>query len=176
MERTWPRISSVAVRFTVLTVLLLQVAHRSQDSFRASGKCHSLGLRCSGATSFNYHPPIALPGKTCFDTNIAEQRTAIPPFVLRLFLTDWIACILWLMLGPCIRQAMPVLQAVASICAIAPADGNRRGNKEWEGGSVTIIVATARGILYEYAVHNLQGPQAPTCALEQECYLLRNPM
>ena len=41
---------------------------------------------------------------------------------------------------------------------------------------MTIIVATAQGILYEYAVHNLQGPQAPTCALEQECYLLRNPM
>ena len=74
------------------------------------------------------------------------------------------------------KHALLVLQAVASICAIAPADSHRRGNKDWEGGSVTIIVATAQGILYEYAVHNLQGPQAPTCALEQECYLLRNPM
>ena len=114
--------------------------------------------------------------QSCFDTGIAEQRTAISPFVFHLSLAGRIACILWLMLRPYIRHAMIVLQAVASICAIAPADGNRRGNKEWEGGSVPIIVATAQGILYEYAVHNLQGPQAPTCALEQECYLLRNPM
>ena len=60
------------------------------------------------------------------------------------------------------------VQAVASICAIAPADSHRRGRKEWEGGSVTIIVATAQGTLFQYAVHNLTGPQAPSCALEQE--------
>ncbi len=68
------------------------------------------------------------------------------------------------------------VQAVASICAIAPADSHRRGSKEWEGGSVTIIVATAQGTLFQYAVHNLQGPQAPSCALEQEYFLLRNAM
>ncbi|CAL5219293.1 g1099 [Coccomyxa viridis] len=67
-------------------------------------------------------------------------------------------------------------QAVASICAIAPTDSHRRGSKEWEGGSVTIIVATAQGTLFQYAVHNLQGPQAPSCALEQEYFLLRNAM
>ncbi len=68
------------------------------------------------------------------------------------------------------------MQAVASICAIAPTDSHRRGSKEWEGGSVTIIVATAQGTLFQYAVHNLQGPQAPSCALEQEYFLLRNAM
>ena len=49
----------------MLTDSFLQVSHSSQDSFRASGECHSLSFRCSGATSFNHHPPVALPGKTC---------------------------------------------------------------------------------------------------------------
>jgi hypothetical protein len=43
---------------------------------------------------------------------------------------------------------------------------------------VNVVVATAEGILYEYAVDNLDSGNhsPPTCALEQECLLLRSPM
>ena len=39
---------------------------------------------------------------------------------------------------------------------------------------VAVLVATAEGILYEYAVRNLRAPQGPACALEQESFLLRS--
>ena len=38
---------------------------------------------------------------------------------------------------------------------------------------VTVLVATAEGILLEYAVRNLRAPHGPSCALEQESFLLR---
>ena len=41
------------------------------------------------------------------------------------------------------------------------------------GAQVAVLVATAEGILYEYAVRNLRAPQGPACALEQESFLLR---
>ena len=39
---------------------------------------------------------------------------------------------------------------------------------------VAVLVATAEGILYEYAVRNLRAPNGPACALEQESFLLRS--
>lgn len=71
-----------------------------------------------------------------------------------------------------------LLQGVPAICAIKPASRHRNSAAgEKENGSVNVVVATAEGILYEYAVDNLDGgSHSPTCALEQECYLLRNAM
>lgn len=42
------------------------------------------------------------------------------------------------------------------------------------GAQVAVLVATAEGILYEFAVRNLRAPQGPACALEQESFLLRS--
>ena len=42
------------------------------------------------------------------------------------------------------------------------------------GAQVAVLVVTAEGILYEYAVRNLRAPQGPACALEQESFLLRS--
>lgn len=66
-------------------------------------------------------------------------------------------------------------QGVPAICAIHAASrhgGN--GSDKADSDAVSVVVATADGILYEYYVHNLQS--TPTCALEQECLLLRNAM
>jgi hypothetical protein len=68
------------------------------------------------------------------------------------------------------------LQGVPAICAIHPASRHRRSAGEADGGSVNVVVATAEGILYEYAVDSLISNHSPTCALEQECFLLRNAM
>lgn len=38
---------------------------------------------------------------------------------------------------------------------------------------VAVLVATADGILLEYAIRNLRAPHGPSCALEQESFLLR---
>ena len=38
---------------------------------------------------------------------------------------------------------------------------------------VAVLVATAEGILYEYAIRGLRAPSGPSCALEQESFLLR---
>ena len=38
---------------------------------------------------------------------------------------------------------------------------------------VAVLVATAEGILLEYAIRNLRAPHGPSCALEQESFLLR---
>jgi len=38
---------------------------------------------------------------------------------------------------------------------------------------VAVLVATAEGILYEYAIRGLRAPNGPSCALEQESFLLR---
>lgn len=69
-----------------------------------------------------------------------------------------------------------VAQGVPAICAIHAASRQNGGGAEGKADSdaVSVVVATAEGILYEYYVHNLQS--RPTCALEQECLLLRNAM
>lgn len=68
------------------------------------------------------------------------------------------------------------VQGVPAICAIHAASRQNGGGADGKADSdaVSVIVATADGILYEYYVHNLQS--RPTCALEQECLLLRNAM
>ena len=72
-------------------------------------------------------------------------------------------------------HGMFFVQGVPAICAIHPASRHRSAASEADGGAVSVVVATAEGILYEYGIHGLLGGGAgPTCALEQECFLLRN--
>lgn len=63
-----------------------------------------------------------------------------------------------------------------AICAIHAASRARSGGAggDGDGNAVSVVVATAEGILYEYGITGLAGGAAPTCALEQECFLLRN--
>ncbi|KAK9834076.1 hypothetical protein WJX81_008372 [Elliptochloris bilobata] len=71
-------------------------------------------------------------------------------------------------------------QAVPAICAIHAASRRSSGDSEdasecsaGDTKEVAVLVATAEGILYEYAVRNLRAPHGPACALEQESFLLR---
>ena len=67
------------------------------------------------------------------------------------------------------------MQGVPAICAIHPASRHRSGGAaDGDGNAVSVVVATAEGILYEYGIHGLLAGASPTCALEQECFLLRN--
>ncbi len=70
---------------------------------------------------------------------------------------------------------MRAAQGVPAICAIHAASRHAGGGGDKaDSDAVSVVVATADGILYEYYVHNLHTN--PTCALEQECLLLRNAM
>ena len=75
------------------------------------------------------------------------------------------------------RSVCACLQGVPAICAVHPASRHRSAASEADGSAVSVVVATAEGILYEYGIsglHSGNGSGSPTCALEQECFLLRS--
>ena len=58
-------------------------------------------------------------------------------------------------------------------CLSCSSASNAQATLALHAAQVAVLVATAEGILYEYAIRGLRAPAGPSCALEQESFLLR---